>query len=75
MIRMNLPFDPKRVRAYEIEFGAGGQRLGCAFHFDDGLLLFVHESEMTAEVESLMASLGSPTECLRHADPVATNKR
>jgi len=24
---MNLPFDPKRFRAYEIEFGAGENRL------------------------------------------------
>jgi hypothetical protein len=28
---MSLPFDPKRSRAYEIEFGAGGQRMGCKF--------------------------------------------
>ena len=25
---MSLPFDLKRIRAYELEFGAGGQRLG-----------------------------------------------
>ncbi len=60
--RMNLSFDPKGIRSYEIEFGAAGQRLGCTFHFDDGSLTFIHESEMTDEVESLMASLGSPTE-------------
>jgi len=35
---MNLPFDPKRSRAYEIEWGAGGQRLGCKFLLDDGSL-------------------------------------
>jgi hypothetical protein len=53
---MSLPFHPKRFRAYEIEFGAGGQRLGCKFLLDDGTLLFVHESEITAEIETLMAS-------------------
>jgi hypothetical protein len=63
---MRLPFDPKRFRAYEIECGAGGQRLGCKFLLDDGSLLFVHESQITSEFESLMASLGSPTEGLKH---------
>jgi hypothetical protein len=67
---MALPFAPNRFRAYEIEFGAGGQRLGCKFLLDDALLLFVHESEITPEIESLMASLRSPTEGLRHGDPV-----
>jgi hypothetical protein len=47
---MSLPFDLKRIRAYELEFGAGGQRLGGKFLLDDGSLLFV--------LESLMASLG-----------------
>jgi hypothetical protein len=65
---MNPPFDPKRFRAYEIEFGAGGQRLGCKFLLDDGSLLFVHESEITAEIETLMASLGSPTDGLTQGD-------
>ena len=58
---MSLPVDPKRTRAYEIEVGAGGQRLGCEFLLDDGSLVFVHESEITSETESLMASLGSAT--------------
>ena len=70
---MSLPFAPKRFRAYEIEFGAGGQRLGCKFLLDDGSLLFVHESEITAEIEMLMASLGSPTEGLSPGDPDAKN--
>jgi hypothetical protein len=61
---MSLPFAPNRFRAYEIEFGAGGLRLGCKFLLDDGSLLFVHESEITSEIETLMASLGSPTEGL-----------
>jgi hypothetical protein len=69
MIRMALPFDPKRFRAYEIEFGAGGQRLGCKFLLDDGSILFVHESQITPEIESLVASLGSPTEGLNQSDP------
>jgi len=58
---MTLPFDPKRIRAYEIESGAGGQQLGCKFLLDDGSVVFVHESEITPEIEALMASLGSPT--------------
>jgi hypothetical protein len=62
---MTLPFDAKRITAYEIEFGAGGQRLGCKFLLDDGSIGFVHESEITSEIESLMASLGSPTEGLK----------
>ena len=66
MIHMALPFDSKHFWAYEIEFGAGGQRLGCKFLLDDGSLLYVHESEITPEIESVMASLGSPTVGLRH---------
>ena len=71
---MSLPFDLRRIRAYELEFGAGGQRLGCKFLLDDGSLLFVNESEITSEIETLMASLGSPTEGLRHGDPVVRTK-
>ena len=71
---MALPFTPNRFRAYEIEFGAGGQRLGCKFLLDDGSLLYVHESEITSEIEALMASLGSPTKGLRHGDPIARDK-
>ena len=67
---MSLPFDSKRFRAYEIEFGPGGNRLGCKFLLDDGSLLFVHETQITPDIESLMASLGSPTEGLRHGDSV-----
>ena len=66
---MSLPFDLKRIRAYELEFGAGGQRLGCKFLLDDGSLLFVSESEITSEIETLMASLGSPTEGLTRGNP------
>jgi len=65
--RMSLPFAPNRFRAYEIEFGADGQWLGCKFLLDDGSFLFVHESQITPEIESLMASLGSPTEGLSGA--------
>jgi hypothetical protein len=66
---MSLPFEPKRFIAYEIEFGTGGHRLRCKFLLDDGSLLFVHETQMTHEVESLIANPGSPTEGLRHGDP------
>jgi hypothetical protein len=59
MIRIRLPYESKRFRAYEIEFGAGGDRLGCKFLLDEGSILFVHES--------LMASLGSPTDDLMHS--------
>ncbi len=31
-------------------------RLGCKFLLDDGSLLYVHESQITPEIESLMAS-------------------
>ena len=61
---MSLPFDAKRVRAYEFEFGAGGQRLGCKFLFDDGSLLFTHDLQITPEIEQFISSLGSPTEGL-----------
>jgi hypothetical protein len=61
---VSLPFDAKRIRAYEFEFGAGGQRLGCKFLFDDGSLLFVHDSEVTPEMEQFISSLGPPTEGL-----------
>jgi hypothetical protein len=59
----------KRLRAYEIEFGADQSRLGCNFLFDDGSLLFVHESQITPEIEALMASLGSPAEGLTQGSP------
>ena len=65
---MSLPFDLRRIRSYELEFGAGGQRLGCKFLLDDGSLLFVGESEITPEIETLMASLGSPTDGLTQGD-------
>jgi hypothetical protein len=71
---MSLPFAPNRFRAYEIGFGAGGQRLGCKFLLDDGSLLFINESEITSEIETLMASLGSPTEGLTQGDPVVKNE-
>jgi len=63
---MSLPFDAKSIRAYEFEFGAGGNRLGCKFLLDDGSLLFVNESEITPEIEQLTYSLGSPTLGLGH---------
>jgi hypothetical protein len=68
MISMSLSYESKRFRAYEIEFGAGGNRLGCKFHVDDGSILFVHESQITLDIESLMASLGSPTGDLVRAE-------
>jgi hypothetical protein len=67
MIRMSLPCESKRLRAYAIEFGAGGNRLGCKFLVDDGSILFIHESQITPEIESLMVSLGSPTNELMHS--------
>ncbi len=64
---MSLPFDAKRVREYAAEFGAGGQRLGCKFRLDDGSLEFVHESQITPEIEHFISSLGSPAAELRHS--------
>jgi hypothetical protein len=58
---MSLPFDLERIRAYELEFGAGGQRLGCKFRLDHGSLPFVHEFQITPEIESFISSFGSPT--------------
>jgi hypothetical protein len=63
---MSLPFDAKQVREYAVEFGAGGQRLGCTFRLGDGSLLFVHESQITPEIEHFISSLGSPSVGLRH---------
>ena len=67
---MDLPFAPNRFRAYEIEFGAAGQRLGCKFLLDDGSLLYVNESEITPEIETLIASLGPQTEHLMDGRPL-----
>jgi hypothetical protein len=58
---MSLPFDSKRVRGYEFEFGAGGNRLGCKLRFDDGSLLFILDSQITAEIEQFISSLGPPS--------------
>ena len=63
---MSLPFDTKRVREYAVEFGAGGQRLGCEFGLDDGSVVFVDDSQITPEVERFISSLGSPCARLRH---------
>lgn len=74
---MNLPFDAKRVREYEVESGAGGQRLGCKFRLDDGSMLFVHESQITPELEHFISSLGSPTAELRRGiedQPIAVKE-
>ena len=68
---MSLPFDGKRLRAYEFEVGAGGQRLGCKFMLDDESIQFVGESEITPEIETLIASLGPQTAGLTNRPPVA----
>jgi hypothetical protein len=68
---MSLPFDGKRLRAYELEVGAGGQRLGCKFMLDDESIQFVTESEITPEIETLIASLGPQTLGLTNRPPVA----
>ena len=57
---MSLPFDAKRVREYAVEFGAGGQRLGCEFRFQDGSAFFVNDSQITSEIEQFISRLGSP---------------
>jgi hypothetical protein len=53
---MSLPFDSKCFRAYEVGFGAGGNRLGCKFLLDDGSLLFVHDSQITSKVVCAVVS-------------------
>ena len=60
MSRMSLPFDPKRIRAYEFEFGAGGNRLGCNLRLDDGSLLFIHDSACWAGVTAAYQFGGVP---------------
>lgn len=57
---MSLPFDPKRIRGYEFEFGAGGDRLGCTFRLEDGSHLFILDSQITPEIEQLISSFGPP---------------
>jgi len=42
--------------------------LGCKFLLDDESILFVHESEITPEIEARIASLGPPTEGLKDCD-------
>ena len=71
---MNLPFAPNRFRAYELEFGADGQRLGCKFMLDDESIQFVSESEITPEIETLIASLGPQTVGLTNRRPLMKNK-
>jgi hypothetical protein len=68
---MSLPFDGKRLRAYEFELGAGGQRLGCKFMLDDESIQFISEAEITPEIETLIASLGPQTSGLTNRPPVA----
>ena len=63
---MSLPFDAKRVLEYAVEFGAGGQRLGCEFRLTDGSVFFVSDSQITPEIEQFISSLGSPTNTSRH---------
>ena len=64
MSLMSLPFDSRRIRAYEFEFAVNGDRLGCKLLLDDGSLLFVHETEINPEIEQVIASLGSSTKGL-----------
>ena len=61
---MSLPFDSRSIRGYEFEYSVNGDRLGCKLLLDDGSLLFVHETEITPEIEQFIASLGSPTDGL-----------
>jgi hypothetical protein len=67
---MSLPFDAKRVRAYAVELGAGGQRLGCEFSLDDGSVVFVDDSQITPEIERIISSMGSPSARLRHGTDI-----
>jgi len=48
---MSEPFDSKRICGCEFEFGAGGNRLGCKLHYDDGSVLFILDSQITSEIE------------------------
>jgi hypothetical protein len=67
---MSLPFDPKRIRGYEFEFGARGDRLGCKLRLEDGSLPFILDSQITPEIEHMISSFGPPD-----ADQSAAKKR
>lgn len=54
---MSLPFDAKRVQEYAVEFGAGGQRLGCEFRLQDSSVLFINDSQITPEASSSFPAL------------------
>lgn len=58
---MSLPFDPKAVRGYELEFRANGGRLGYKLLLDDGSRMFLLDDQITTEIEQVLASLGPPT--------------
>ncbi len=58
---MSLPFDPKTVRGYEVEFGANGRRLGYKLILDDGSKMFLLDAQITDEIEQVLTSLGPPT--------------
>jgi hypothetical protein len=58
---MSLPFDPKTVRGYEVEFGADGRRPGCKLVLDDGSRMFLRDVQITDEIEQVLTSLGPPT--------------
>ena len=66
---MSLPFDAKRVREYAVEFGAGGQRLGCEFGLEDGSVVFVDDLQITPEIERIISSLGSALARVSGRDP------
>ena len=57
---MSLPFDPKMVRGYEVEFRANGRRLGYKLILDDGSCMFLLDDQITSEIEQVLSSLGAP---------------
>jgi len=47
-------FSITRFPNVRAEFGAGGNRLGCKLHYDDGSVLFILDSQITPEIEQFI---------------------
>jgi hypothetical protein len=55
----HVPFDAKRVRSYEFEFRAGGNRLGCKLRLDDGSRFADNARNRAIHLQSRPSGCGS----------------